>query len=569
MPPRHDDGRGWTGGRLASALGELKPWYDVVVVGSGYGGAVTAARLAGPGRSVCVLERGRELRPGDYPDTLGRAVRQLQVDLPGRHLFSPSALYDFRVNPDLNVFVGCGLGGTSLINASVALRPDDAVFASPDWPRAIREGGCDALDVWFDRAKKMLEVQPTRHQDRPDKLRVLDEILKALDGPGTSRICQDAELAVTPPRADGGAHPNDAGVPQRPCVQCGDCVSGCNYEAKNTLIMNYLPVARRRGAEIFTEIQARSVEPVPGAAPDSPRRWRVHVELLGSGRARFGDRPLFVTARTVILAAGALGSPELLLRSRERWGLGVSDTLGRKFSGNGDMLAFAYNTRDPANAIGFGARSPHGWLPPGPCISGYARVPERGPGALLEDGVIPGALAPFVSLGFIVAKLFTGRTAAKQSDRRGSSLWRLLDEHLRGGASATQIFLAMVSDPSHGELVLDDDRIRVRWPGAGRGGEYASLERRLIEASASPEIGAVYLPSPFGAVTVHPLGGCVMADDVDGGVVDHAGAVFTRHGGVHPGLHVADASIIPGALSANPLLTITALAERAATLIPR
>src|SRR5688500_10586656 len=114
--------------RLSSSIARLKPHYPVVVIGSGYGGGVMAARLARAGQLVCVLERGRELQPGDYPDSPGGVLREIQLDTPAGHFFSPTGLYDFRVNDEINVFLGCGLGGTSLINANVSAHPDARVF---------------------------------------------------------------------------------------------------------------------------------------------------------------------------------------------------------------------------------------------------------------------------------------------------------------------------------------------------------------------------------------------------------------------------------------------------------
>lgn len=552
-----------SGSRLSRSVGELKPHYDVVVAGSGYGGAVTAARLASADKRVCVLERGRELRPGDYPDTLRSAAQEFQIDLPDRHLFSPTALYDLRINPDLSVFVGCGLGGTSLINANVALRPDGPVFESGAWPTQIeKEARTGQLTPWFDKAKSMLGVEEYPCLERPRKLRALDRVLKILV-PGASE-CPKTPVTVTFPRDDDDneVRPNPFGVMQRPCTGCGDCVSGCNYGAKNTLIMNYLPYASRHGAEIFTEVKVRSVEPNPGAAKDCNARWIVHFDYVGSGRESFGAPRLFVTAHTVILAAGALGSTEILFRSREEHGLQLSKMLGQRFSGNGDVLAFTYNDREPSNAVGFGARSPHGFEAPGPCISGFIKWPTNNPRILLQDGVIPGALSSMLDAGFVLARGLKGRDARTL---RNGSLWSVLDEHVRGGVSSTQTFLAMLSDPDFGKLALEDDRIRVRWPGAGHGPPYEELERLLVHASAALE--GVYVPSPFGRITVHPLGGCVMADGPDRGVVDHRGAVFASDGQFYEGLYVCDASIIPRALGANPLLTITALAERASPLI--
>ena len=137
--------------RLSSSVADMKSRYDVVVVGSGYGGAIAACRLAEAGWRVCVLERGREIRPGEYPDTAAKAAAEIQVDLPGRHYFSPTALFDFRLNREMNVLVGCGLGGTSLINANVALEPEKAVFEAKEWPAEIHEAlANDELARYFE-----------------------------------------------------------------------------------------------------------------------------------------------------------------------------------------------------------------------------------------------------------------------------------------------------------------------------------------------------------------------------------------------------------------------------------
>src|SRR5713101_5746438 len=105
--------------RLSSANGKISKHYQIVIIGSGYGGAIAASRLARAGQEVCVLERGKELRPGEYPDTEIEAVEEMQADLPAGHVGSHTGLFDFRINSEMNVLVGCGLGGTSLINANV------------------------------------------------------------------------------------------------------------------------------------------------------------------------------------------------------------------------------------------------------------------------------------------------------------------------------------------------------------------------------------------------------------------------------------------------------------------
>src|SRR5579863_9531266 len=125
--------------RLSAPIENLNGHYTVVVVGSGYGAAIAASRLARAGQQVCVLERGREFQPGEYPDTEAEALAETQAELPSGHVGSRAGLYDFHVNPDVNVFVGCGLGGTSLINGNVAVRAEPRVFDDARWPQALRD----------------------------------------------------------------------------------------------------------------------------------------------------------------------------------------------------------------------------------------------------------------------------------------------------------------------------------------------------------------------------------------------------------------------------------------------
>ncbi len=114
--------------RLSSPVEQIKPHYSIVVIGSGYGGSIAASRFARAGKEVCLLERGKEFLPGEYPDTQAQIVQESQFDLQGLHVGSETALMDFRFDRDINVLLGCGLGGTSLINAGVAAMPDKRVF---------------------------------------------------------------------------------------------------------------------------------------------------------------------------------------------------------------------------------------------------------------------------------------------------------------------------------------------------------------------------------------------------------------------------------------------------------
>ena len=560
--------------RLASPIERIKSHYDVVVVGSGYGGAIAASRLSRAGKSVCVLERGKEFQPGEYPNTLAGGAREIQIDSPAGHAGDPTGLYDFRLNDDINVFVGCGLGGTSLVNANVSLPPDPRIFEDPRWPQAIRDDLPALLADGFSRAEEMLKPQPYPESAPPlAKLQGLQRSAESMaDLPPGTRFYRP------PINVNFEDRVNHVGVAQPACTLCGDCVSGCNVGAKNTVLMNYLPDAVNHGAEIFTEVGVSHVA-------RHGDRWTVHFALHGAGRDLFGAPELFVSADVVVLAAGTLGSTEILLRSRER-GLPLSDQLGHHFTGNGDVLGFGYNTDSPKDSIGWGGAPPGRLDPVGPCIAGIIDLraqPDLEQGLVIEDGSAPGALA-----GVLPAMLATSSGALGTRDASHLTMLEHAAEAIRqleslgdggaylGAARNTQVYLVMSHDDSSGEMRLENGRLRVEWPGVGEQDVFRHVNERLAQATAVHH--GTYVPNFTWSkafndrlVTVHPLGGCVMADDASHGVVNHKGQVFAAAEGTiaHEGLYVSDGAVIPRSLGVNPLLTISALAERCTALIAR
>ena len=545
--------------RLSSSVADMKSRYDVVVVGSGYGGAIAACRLAEAGRRVCVLERGREIRPGEYPDTPAKAASDIQVDLPGHHLFSPTALFDFRLNREMNVLVGCGLGGTSLINANVALEPEKDVFQEKEWPVEIQQAASSGnLDRYFDRARRMLGSTEYPPPGFPTiaKQQALERTNASV---GSRRPFTRPLINVSFKEGI-----NKFGVHQRACQLCGDCVSGCNYGAKNTVLMNYLPEAKRHGAEIFTEISVRSLKR-DGA------EWVVLFDVTGSPRRGLGAPPLSVRAGALVLAAGTLGSTEILLRSQSK-DLRFSDCLGRRFTGNGDVFALSYDGTEPIDGVGAGYRRPDLHRQVGPCITGLIDLRD-GPlkeQMIIEEGSIPGAISAVLPTLLGAASVLWGRPAAAPDSRtviQQVTRWsRYLAGAYHGAVRRTQTLLAMAHDDAGGRLRLVDDRLRVEWPSLESEESQAALERIHAKlARVSQALQATHINNPFRPITVHPLGGCCMADSVRNGVVNHEGRVFDGDPAgseFHPALFVCDGSIIPRPLGANPLLTISALAER-------
>jgi cholesterol oxidase len=552
--------------RLSSPIEAMEAHYDVVIVGTGYGGSVAASRLARTGRSVCVLERGDERQPGEYPDTELEMLEALQVDDAANHEGSRTGLYDLRLNDDLNVFMGCGLGGTSLVNANVSLRPDDRVFGDPAWPDDFRADVPTRLAEGYRYAEQMLCPRP--YPDDFPELPKLEALEKSAGALG-----RDARFYRPPINVTFEDGQNQVGVEQRKCVLCGDCVSGCNHRAKNTLLMNYLPDARSHGAQIFTGAAARWVERSDG-------RWIVYYQPLATGREAFDAPPEPVEAEVVIIAAGALGSSEILLRSKEH-GLALSDCVGTRFSGNGDVLAFAYNAEEEINGVGFGSRQPGRLEPVGPCITGIIdlrEVPEVEKGMVIEEGSVPGGFGGFLPGLFATIAHLDGRApklklwdSATAEGREAASL--LLGPR-HGAIRNTQTFLVMTHDKGEGKLHLKDDRLRVDWPGLGSEDIFERVEQNLEVASGA--LGATYVRDPIWTrlvghklITVHPLGGCPMGANSQSGAVDHKNRAFAGTAGTetHDGLYVCDGSVVPRPLGVNPLLTISAIAERCCALL--
>jgi cholesterol oxidase len=526
--------------RLARSLDHMRPHYDAVVVGSGYGGGVAASRLARAGKRVAVLERGREFVTGEFPSRFPDLRGEMQLTGKRMRIGSATGLYDVRFGEDMHVLIGCGLGGGSLINAGVALWPDDRVFRDPIWPDEVAHDGL--LEEGYARAARW--VRPARDPLAAErsKYQALHRASVVLgQAPVHAPVVVGFEATINP-----------AGVAQPACTRCGDCCGGCNVGAKNTVALTYLPDAVRNGAEIFTHAKVRHVAKAPEGG------WTVHFDRQ-DGAANSGT----VTADVVVLAAGTLGSTEILLRSREH-GLAVSDRLGRSFSANGDIIAFGYGATLPVNAIGVGHPAKVEGLDVGACVSGQIEIVDEHDLAnslTIQEGVLPSALAPLLPALFI------------PNGRLLGALKSLIAGVYKGPFASLQTFFAVSHDSASGRLVLEEDRLALSWPGAKDEPVYARLDAAL--GALVGHGGGSYVKNPLAGTmmghqpaTAHPLGGCGIGRERADGVVDHKCRVFDTSEGagaadVHEGLYVIDGAIMPRSLGVNPLLTITALAERA------
>jgi len=531
--------------RLARSLDRLASRYDVIVVGSGYGGGVAASRLARAGKRVCVLERGREFLTGEFPARFPEFRAEMQVTGRRTGFGKPTALYDVRLGEDMHVLVACGLGGGSLVNAGVALRPDPRVFRDEVWPGQVAQDGL--IEEGFEHAARWL--RPARHE----RGRAMSKF-KALDAAGAAL---DTHAVVPPVAVSFEPNVNPAGIAQPGCTLCGDCCGGCNVGAKNTVALTYLPDAVRHGAEVFTEIRVSFVMRSPDGA------WSVVAERLDAERNCKGPQEIVIEAGMVILAAGTLGSTEILLRSREK-GLALSDRLGHRFSANGDIIAFGYGAKLPVNAIGVGHPAKIEDFEVGAAVTGQIDIEDAATlehEMCIQEGAMPSAMAPILPVMFVPNGRLLGALSA------------LVNGVYKGPLSSLQTFFAVSHDTAAGRFHLEDGQLVLSWPGAKDQPVYRRLDKVL--AALVEKAGGAYVKNPLaGSVmghqpaTAHPLGGAGMGRERRDGVVDHKGRVFDATAGrgstdVHGGLYVIDGSIIPRSLGVNPLFTITALAERA------
>jgi cholesterol oxidase len=513
----------------------MRPAYDVVVVGSGFGGGIAACRIAeaAPGTSVCVLERGRRFAPADFASSPDEAPRLLYHDK-----VNPDGMFDARLMRDVTVITAAGVGGGSLVYANVQLRAPDAVFAD-GWPETIDAA---ALDPWYTKTEDALMPRTTPSEPALRKVEAFAEM-----GRRAGREAEPLPIAV-----HFGAereHPF-SGVRQQGCDNLARCDLGCPLNARNTVDITYVKRAEDHGAEVHPHHLVTGLRPPSGPGD----RWRVAYRRLGEG----GGKGV-VEASTVVLAAGTIGSSRLLLTNRRALP-DLSPALGTRFSGNGDALGLAF---DPRAA---GVRDVHNDI--GPVMAMRLDYAERG--FMVADGGLPKSFGILLDVArevdvirgwrrlLVRLRLIGAKAGFTDQALRPREID--LDRH-RDNTNAL-IFLMIGRDAADGRMRLTPvfRRFDIRWSRDASEALFDDLERTAGELAESADARPFFAleGGPLSTfTTVHPLGGCPMADDPARGVVDDAGKV---HG--YDGLYVLDGSIVPTALGVNPSKTIAALAER-------
>ena len=553
--------------------------FDVIVIGSGFGGSVMAYRFAEAGRSVCVLERGKAYPPGSFPRSPYDMKQNFWDPSQGLH-----GMYNVWSFHKLGAIVSSGLGGGSLIYANVFIRKDERWFVNEKpnhpgyeaWPVTRQD-----LEPHYDSVERIIRPQqyPVQHHPyaKTPKMLAMRAAAVALQqqAPGQVELLLP-NLAVT------FGNPNKVPVPGEPIVEdyanlhgrtrdtcrlCGECDIGCNYGSKNTLDYNYLSLAKLNKADIRTRSEVRSFR--PRKAEEGGGYEVSYVDHSTEERDTQNLPLLKLTCKKLVLAAGALGSTFLLLKNKHNFP-GISPRLGHAMSGNGDILGIALHSHDSETNEGRVIEPSEG-----PVITSALRFADQldgvganGRGFYVEDAGYPqfvNWLAQSADLGGEAAR-FAGflwtwlkmHLASNPKSDLGSALSSLL-----GTGSLTRSalpLLGMGRDIPSGVASLNAKGcLALDWSIDASAAYFERIRGSMRDICEALE--AKYVDDPLWALsrelTVHPLGGCPMGASIEQGVVDAQGEVFG-----FPGFYIADGSVLPGPVGPNPSLTIAACADR-------
>ncbi len=518
--------------------------YDYIVIGSGFGGSVSALRLAEKGYKVLVIESGKRYRPEDFPKTNWNLRKWLWAPR-----FFCYGIQKIHMLKNVLILAGSGLGGGSLVYANTLLIPPDPFFNDPDWS-GLEKDWKKELMPFYKKAQKMLGVTTNPHLSAPDKL--LEEYGKEI---GREKYFHPTEVGVyfgDPGKTVPDPFFNGEGPERTGCTLTGHCMVGCRDGGKNSLDKNYLWLAENLGVDILTENKVNS------------------VKLLDSGKYEIKAKKVtgFLFKRTksfrtsgVVFSAGALGTNDLLAKSRENGDLGeLSDTLGKGARTNSEVMT------------GLSAKRGSNFDPEGVAITSGLFVNDD---THIEVVRYPkgSSVMTFLTTLLIDKKGSSSRTLKLLTEILKHPL-KLLSISIPWGWAKRSVIL-LVMQTIHNKIELKRER---RW--------WSPFKKVLTSKNTGLKIPAYIQEAndaarsmaekvngiPQSAVTeilfdipvsAHILGGCLMGETVGEGVTDKFHKVFG-----YKNMYILDGSIVPANLGVNPSLTITALAERAMSYIP-
>lgn len=519
--------------------------FDYIVIGSGFGGSVSALRLAEKGYKVLVLERGKRFHAEDYAKTNWDIKKYLWMPL-----LKCFGIQNISLFKNVMILSGSGVGGGSLVYANTLLEPGDSFYNQPSW-KSLADWRQE-LAPCYATAKRMLGVTKNPLLTEPD--RKLKEIAQEMGRESTFKAV-DVGIYFGDPTKEGepvadpyfnGAGPNRAG-----CTFCGACMVGCRHNAKNTLDKNYLYLAEKLGAQIIPERRVVDIEPIGNHGEEG---YIVHTE---SSTNWFDKRPIRFQTKGVVVSAGVLGSVDLLLRCRDQTKSlkNLSPVLGHNVRTNSEAI------------LGVTTRNPE---------TDYSR------GIAITSGFYPDDTTHIEPVRYSKGSSFMKLLAAPMADAGGPILrpLKLILSMLSSPvdtlrlffntrwAESTIILLVMQNIDNKMKFKLGRNlftlfrkRMTTEQDRAARVPSYiaighvvARMLAKKINGIPQSATNEVVLQIP---TTAHILGGCGIGTNVNDGVIDTKHKLFN-----YENIYVCDGSVIPANLGVNPSLTITAMTER-------
>jgi cholesterol oxidase len=538
---------------MASDKGQFD--FDFIVIGSGFGGSVSALRLTEKGYHVGVMEMGRRWMPSNLPRTSWSIHRWFWRPKLGLRGF-----FNMRLFRHVTIFHGCAVGGGSITYAGTLLPPPQKVWESGSWA-ALADWKAE-MPRHFETASGMLGVTENRILGPADHL-----LQRTAEASGCGHTFYPTHVAIfQPANGEFGSQTfpdpyfGGEGPERTTCVACGGCIMGCRYGAKNTLDLNYLYLAEKDGARIFPETKVLSVRPLEGASDGSAGYEVCTVRSTVWIRRR----PQRFTCRGVVFSASSLGTMELLFHLREKGLLpAISGQLGKHVRTNSESL--------------IGARVPA-------CREDLSQGIAIGAGIYIDEHTHIEAVrypAGSDTMSFLTTLLTDGHPGSQRIAlwlknifgtllRHPLKSWRLFRPW--GWAREAVILLCMQALDGQIEmcwrrpwfwpfkkfLVSRGEKVPTFIPQAN---EFAKKFAEVAGGTAMSTLPEILFDVPG---TAHCIGGCVIADSSAHGVVDDHHRVFG-----YKNMYICDGSVVAANLGVNPSLTITALAERAMSLIPR
>ena len=524
-------------------MNSTKPYdFDYIVIGSGFGGSVSALRLSEKGYGVAVIEKGKEWKTKDFPKTNWNIKKYLWIPQIGCYGYQMITLFKHVM-----IVHGSGVGGGSLVYANQLLVPPDEVFESKEWcipdPR-------EALAPHYETARKMLGANVSPHVGKADLL--LKEVGMEMTGKDTFHKNDVGIFFGTPEETVPDPYFNGKGPDRTGCTFCGACMIGCPVGAKNTLDKNYLFLAREKGVKIIAETLVTGVRPMAQG-----------YEVTTTTTRGFIKKEKIYRVKGVIFSGGVLGTVKLLSQCKDAGLLPhISDELGNFVRTNSEAL------------IG---------------VQSFDKTSDWNDQIAITSGIYPYKTTHIEIVRYnkgsdVLLNLLTVMAGGGGSVPR---VIRYLGNILRhplqfakllwplGKAASISVLLVMQTDKNHLKLGykkrwwrLGGKSINSEIPeGFKRSPSYIPVANETAERLAKKMDGIPLSSFPEVlldmSTTAHILGGCCMGDSAQTGVVSGKGELFG-----YPGLYVADGSVVSANLGVNPSLTITALSEHIMSNIP-